>query len=125
MTLDGLRRICRALPGAAGISSRRTSSASRAPLRPSRSSRSAKGSSRRHILRGAMWVQESELGQALERSELAQLLRSAYDLVVAKPPKSKRPDAARAKTEKKRADVQKRAGARRTVPRRRALSKRR
>ena len=42
----------------------------------------------------AMWVQESELGAALERRELALLLRSAYDLVVAKLPKSKRPGAA-------------------------------
>jgi predicted DNA-binding protein (MmcQ/YjbR family) len=39
----------------------------------------------------AMWVQESELGAALERQELTSLLRSAYDLVVAKLPKSKRP----------------------------------
>ncbi len=29
-----------------------------------------------------MWVQESELGAALERQELETLLRSAYDLVV-------------------------------------------
>jgi predicted DNA-binding protein (MmcQ/YjbR family) len=39
----------------------------------------------------AMWVQESELGVALERQELTSLLRSAYDLVVAKLPKSKQP----------------------------------
>jgi predicted DNA-binding protein (MmcQ/YjbR family) len=39
----------------------------------------------------AMWVQESELGVALERQELTSLLRSAYDQVVAKLPKSKRP----------------------------------
>jgi predicted DNA-binding protein (MmcQ/YjbR family) len=73
----------------------------------------------------AMWVQESELGQALERPELAQLLRSAYDLVVAKLPKSKRPGAGPAKTAKKRAGVQKRAGAKRTVSKRRVISKRR
>ena len=41
----------------------------------------------------AMWVQESELGAALERQELAPLLRSAYDLVVAKLPTSRRPAA--------------------------------
>jgi predicted DNA-binding protein (MmcQ/YjbR family) len=41
----------------------------------------------------AMWVQERELGAALERRELATLLRSAYDVVVAKLPKSKRPGA--------------------------------
>src|SRR3954470_15090290 len=39
----------------------------------------------------AMWVQESELGAALEKRELTSLLRSAYELVVEKLPKSKRP----------------------------------
>ena len=43
----------------------------------------------------AMWVQECELGAVLERRELATLLRSSYDLVVAKLPKSKRPGAAK------------------------------
>ena len=42
----------------------------------------------------AMWVQESGLGATLERRELEPLLRSAYDLVVAKLPASKRPGAA-------------------------------
>ena len=42
----------------------------------------------------AMWVQQSELaGEALDRRELQQLLRTSYDLVVAKLPKSKRPGA--------------------------------
>ena len=40
----------------------------------------------------AMWVQEETLGTALNRAEMERLLRSAYDLVVAKLPKSKRPD---------------------------------
>ena len=43
----------------------------------------------------AMWVQETELGEALDRRELERLLRTAYDLVVAKLPKSRRPYAAR------------------------------
>jgi predicted DNA-binding protein (MmcQ/YjbR family) len=41
-----------------------------------------------------MWVQESELGATLERPELETLLRLAYELVAAKLPKSKRPGAA-------------------------------
>ena len=39
----------------------------------------------------AMWVQEDVLGQALDRREFERLLKSAYDLVVAKLPKSRRP----------------------------------
>ena len=39
----------------------------------------------------AMWVQEQELGQVLDRRELEQLLKNAYDLVVAKLPASWRP----------------------------------
>ena len=39
----------------------------------------------------AMWVQEEVLGEALDRSEMERLLRSAYDVVVAKLPKTKRP----------------------------------
>jgi predicted DNA-binding protein (MmcQ/YjbR family) len=38
-----------------------------------------------------MWVQEQELGQTLDRSELAALVKTSYDMVVAKLPKSKRP----------------------------------
>lgn len=41
----------------------------------------------------AMWVQETELGAALERRELEGLLRTAYELVAAKLPKSTRPGA--------------------------------
>ena len=51
----------------------------------------------------AMWVQESELGAALERKELEALLRSAYDLVIAKLPKSKRPNATQKGTTNNRA----------------------
>jgi predicted DNA-binding protein (MmcQ/YjbR family) len=38
-----------------------------------------------------MWVLEQELGETLDRRELAALVRASYDLVVAKLPKSKRP----------------------------------
>ncbi len=37
----------------------------------------------------AMWVQEEALGEALDRRELEQLLRTAYDLIKAKLSKSK------------------------------------
>lgn len=40
-----------------------------------------------------MWVQEVELGATLERRELEKLMRSAYDLIVAKLPRSKQPGA--------------------------------
>jgi predicted DNA-binding protein (MmcQ/YjbR family) len=60
----------------------------------------------------AMWVQERELGSALERQELAALLRSAYELVVAKLPKSKRPESAAVPAAKKRP----RAGKRKPKP---------
>ena len=42
-----------------------------------------------------MWVQEQELGEALERRELEALIKTAYELVVAKLPKSKQPGAAK------------------------------
>ena len=41
----------------------------------------------------AMWVQEEALGEALDRADFERLLKSAYDLVVAKLPKSRRPGA--------------------------------
>ena len=40
-----------------------------------------------------MWVQEEELGGPLERSELERLVRTSYELVVTKLPKSRRPGA--------------------------------
>lgn len=40
-----------------------------------------------------MWVQEQKLGETLERRELEPLIKTAYALVVAKLPKSKRPGA--------------------------------
>lgn len=41
-----------------------------------------------------MWVMEQELGETLDRKELAALIRQSYDLVVAKLPKSRRPGVA-------------------------------
>jgi predicted DNA-binding protein (MmcQ/YjbR family) len=41
-----------------------------------------------------MWVQEQELGEALDRREIESLVKTSYELVVAKLPKSKRPAAA-------------------------------
>jgi predicted DNA-binding protein (MmcQ/YjbR family) len=145
MTLDGLRQICRALPGTAEdvkwgqdlcfcVGGKMFAAVNLEPPHQlgfkCTPENFAELTEREGIipapyLARAMWVLESELGQALERPELAQLLRSAYDLVVAKLPKSKRPGAGPAKTAKKRAGVKKRAGARRTVSKRRATSKRR
>jgi len=42
-----------------------------------------------------MWVQEQQLGEALDRCEIESLVKTSYELVVAKLPKSKRPGAAR------------------------------
>jgi len=42
-----------------------------------------------------MWVQEVALGEALERDEFEALVKTSYDLVVAKLPQSKRPGASR------------------------------
>jgi predicted DNA-binding protein (MmcQ/YjbR family) len=41
-----------------------------------------------------MWVQEQELGDVLDRRELEALVKTSYELVVAKLPKSKRPSTA-------------------------------
>jgi predicted DNA-binding protein (MmcQ/YjbR family) len=68
-----------------------------------------------------MWVQEQELGDALDRHELASLVRTSYELVVSKLPKSKRPGAG-AKAATKRAHVRKPAA--RTSTKRKATAKR-
>jgi predicted DNA-binding protein (MmcQ/YjbR family) len=51
-----------------------------------------------------MWVMEQELGESLERRELAALVKTSYDLVVSKLPKSRRPGGSvrKAATSKKR-----------------------
>ena len=38
-----------------------------------------------------MWVQEQELGEVFDRRELDALIRTSYELVVSKVPKSRRP----------------------------------
>src|SRR5262245_33121573 len=40
-----------------------------------------------------MWVQEQQLGEALDRHEIEALIRTSYDLVVAKLPKRLQPGA--------------------------------
>jgi predicted DNA-binding protein (MmcQ/YjbR family) len=45
-----------------------------------------------------MWVQEQELGDVLDRRELEALVKTSYDLVVAKLAKSKRPSTAPTRT---------------------------
>lgn len=68
----------------------------------------------------AMWVQESTLGSTLERREFEPLLRSAYALVLATLPKSRRPGAApvkraaKRKPRKKAGRIRKQARARRS-----------
>ena len=49
----------------------------------------------------ATWVQEQELGATLERRELERLLKTSYELVTAKLPKSRRPATERSRHRKK------------------------
>ncbi len=113
MTLDGLREICKALPGATEdvkwgqdlcfcVGGKMFAAVNLEPPHQLGFKCSpedfAELTEREGIvpapyLARAMWVQESELGIALERQELAALMRSAYDLVVAKLPKSRQPGA--------------------------------
>jgi predicted DNA-binding protein (MmcQ/YjbR family) len=44
-----------------------------------------------------MWVQEEELGEALDRRELEALVKASYGLVIAKLPKRLQPGAAKRK----------------------------
>ena len=48
-----------------------------------------------------MWVQEQELGGALDRRELEMFVKKSYELVVSKLPKSRRPGAGRVAKKKK------------------------
>jgi predicted DNA-binding protein (MmcQ/YjbR family) len=49
-----------------------------------------------------MWVQEQELGESLDRREFERLVKTSYELVVAKLPKSRRPGvSARPKSKKR------------------------
>ena len=114
MTLDGLRRICMALNGAAEdvkwghdlcfcVGGKMFAAVNLEPphqlsfkCTPEAFAELAEreGIIPAPYLARAMWVQESELGATFEPRELEPLLRSAYDLVVANLPKSKRPGAA-------------------------------
>ena len=58
-----------------------------------------------------MWVMEERLGEALERRELERLLKTSYELVVARLPKSRRPGGTR--TRRPAASPAKRSRARR------------
>jgi predicted DNA-binding protein (MmcQ/YjbR family) len=48
-----------------------------------------------------MWIQEQELGTALDRREFEKLVKTSYQLVVARLPKSQRPGARRVSHQKK------------------------
>jgi predicted DNA-binding protein (MmcQ/YjbR family) len=114
MTLDSLRQICRALPGATEdvkwgqdlcfcVGSKMFAAVNLEPphqlgfkCTPEMFAElvEREGIIPAPYLARAMWVQESELGSVLERRELEPLIRASYDLVVAGLPKSKRPGAA-------------------------------
>jgi predicted DNA-binding protein (MmcQ/YjbR family) len=61
----------------------------------------------------AMWVQERSVGDVLDRRELDALIKTSYELVVAKLPKSKQPGVQPART-----TTRKQAGRARTRARR-------
>jgi predicted DNA-binding protein (MmcQ/YjbR family) len=67
----------------------------------------------------AMWVQEEVLGEALERFEVGRLLRASYDLVAVKLPRIKRPTKSRPKAQRTRASRQRRRAPATTTRRRR------
>ena len=117
MTIDGLRRICMSLPGATedikwgadlafSVGRKMFCVVNIEPPHQMSFKCTPEGFAelieREGIipapyLARAMWVQESELGTVLEQRELETLLRSSYDLVLAKLPKSARMRAANAR----------------------------
>jgi len=133
MTLDALRQICRALPGATedvkwghdlcfSIGGKMFAAVNLEPPHQLGFKCSpemfADLTEREGIipapyLARAMWVQESALGAALDRRELEPLLRAAYELVIAKLPKSRRPGAAPTGKARKKPAAKKRAQKRR------------
>jgi len=144
VTLDGLREICNALPGATEdvkwgqdlcfcVGGKMFAAVNLEPPHQLGFKCSpedfAELTEREGIvpapyLARAMWVQESELGVALERLELTALLRSAYDLVVAKLPKSRQPGLTQS-AKVKRAAKPRRAATRTRASKARKTSKRR
>ena len=113
MTLDGLREICKALPGATEdvkwgqdlcfcVGGKMFAAVNLEPPHQlgfkCTPEDFAELTEREGIvpapyLARAMWVQETELGVALDRKELTTLMQSAYELVVARLPKSRQPGA--------------------------------
>ncbi len=63
----------------------------------------------------SMWAQERSIGEALDRREMAELLRTSYDLVVGGLPKSKRPKGAARFPSRRRPSARSRGGARRSA----------
>jgi predicted DNA-binding protein (MmcQ/YjbR family) len=65
-----------------------------------------------------MWVRERSVGDVLDRREIEELLKTSYELVVARLPKSKRPGAKTAKQSpsRKRPSTRSRGGAKRSGP---------
>jgi len=144
VTLDGLREICKALPGATEdvkwgqdlcfcVGGKMFAAVNLEPPHQLGFKCSpedfAELTEREGIvpapyLARAMWVQESELGMTLERLELTALLRSAYDLVVAKLPKSRHPGLTQS-AKVKRAAKPRRAATRTRASKARKTSKRR
>jgi predicted DNA-binding protein (MmcQ/YjbR family) len=55
-----------------------------------------------------MWIQEQKLGESLARREFEQLVKTSYELVVAKLPKSQRPGVRAASKAKKKKKIKKR-----------------
>ena len=122
MTLDGLRQICRTLPGVTEdvkwehdlcfcVGGKMFVVVNLEP--PHQMSFKCtpdgfaelierEGISPAPYLARAMWVQGSELGAVIERRELEALVRASYDLVLATLPRSKRPGAASARRATKR-----------------------
>ena len=110
MTLDTLRQICRALPGvtedikwgadlAFSVGGRMFCVAGLEPPHPTAFKCTPEefgelverpGLVPAPYLARAMWAQEAGLGEALDRRELERLLKTSYELVRAKLPKSTR-----------------------------------
>ena len=144
MTIDGLRRICMALPGATedikwgadlafSVGGKMFCVVNIEPPHQMSFKCTPDGFAelieREGIipapyLARAMWAQESEFGTVLERRELETLLRSSYDLVLAKLPKSKRPGAASARPAKPKSRARPKSGVRaKAKPKPRAKSR--
>jgi predicted DNA-binding protein (MmcQ/YjbR family) len=113
MTVDGLRQICKALPGATEdvkwgqdlcfcVGGRMFAAVNLEPphqlgfkCTPEMFAELVErdGIIPAPYMARNMWVQEQGLGETLERRELESLMRTSYELVAAKLPKSKRPGA--------------------------------